>query len=733
MQLHDYRALCSLMTKSHTNRLIHESSPYLRQHAHNPVDWYPWGDEAFEKAKRESKPIFLSIGYSTCHWCHVMEHESFANKDIADYLNKHFVSIKLDREERPDLDEIYMTGVQIISGQGGWPMSNFLNAKGQPFFAGTYFPPENFQALLMQLSEAWVNRHDEVKEQAEKISRSIQEFTSAQQGADLLQDDLESLVAEESLARLDKENGGFGAAPKFPSESQLLLTLSNYERNDDVGSLDAVVLSLDKMCQGGIYDQTAGGFHRYTVDAAWLVPHFEKMLYNQAQLIRVYGQAYRVTNTPSYRRIVTQTIDYLVRDMMNDKGLFYAATDADSEGVEGKFFVWSEYELRECLSEADFTLVKILYDTSPEGNFEGSNILNLGKSLEDSANEMEIEIDDLLGELNRIHHVLYQQRERRVHPLRDEKIITSWNAMLVNALVLASDQIVEPQYLEIAIRAAERLWELAYLEGQLWRISVNEVVSIPGNQEDFAYFSECLMTLYHHTGEDKWLQRGRLLIMQMIELFWDELDGGFFLSLANDAGPLITRPKSPMDGAMPSGNSVALSALVLLFEAEGDLKIEFTINKMMRTFSSLLNDRSTAFSYMILGIERKRLGAMSARQFCAQGKIKLGLVRHDDVYILSLDIIDGWHINAARVDGSNPDAASLSGEARFELIPTFVHSDNDVEYPATTSALNKGHYEGHVEFVISAPASNLWISFQACNNAICLAPETINLPQAFAF
>ena len=715
------------MKSLHTNRLIHESSPYLRQHAHNPVDWYPWGDEAFEKAERENKPLFLSIGYSTCHWCHVMEHESFANEDIASYLNEHFVSIKLDREERPDLDDIYMTGVQIVSGQGGWPMSNFLTAKGQPFFAGTYFPPDNFKHLLIQLSDAWANKRDEVLEQAEKISRSIQHFTSAQQSADSLQDNLELIAAEDSITRLDKENGGFGGAPKFPNESQLLLTLANYERNDHQASLDTLVLSLDKMYQGGIYDQIAGGFHRYTVDAAWLVPHFEKMLYNQAQLIRVFGQTYRSTATSAYRRVVMQTVDYLVRDMMDDSGLFYAASDADSEDVEGKFFVWTNEELREALSEFDYKLVTVLYGTSIDGNFEGSNILHLSMSLEESANQLGLKVAELLSQLNQIHRILYRKRESRIHPLRDEKIITSWNAMLFSALVLAVDQFEEPKYLEIAIRGAERLWDLAYVEGRLWRISVDGVVSIPGNQEDFAYFSECLLTLYHHTGELKWLERGQLLIKQMIDLFWDELAGGFFLSLANDIGPLITRPKSPVDSAMPSGNSVALSALVLLYEAKGDPDIELKINEMMSTFSGLIKDRPSAFSYMILGIERKRHGAMTSKQFCAQGMIKLDLRRENEFYTLSLEIAEGWHING-------PDAEQDTKE-HFELLPTVIHSDNKVEYPDLSVVLNgnQGQYEGHVKFVISAPANNLQISFQACNDSICLAPETINLPPVLAF
>jgi uncharacterized protein len=402
----------------YTNELIHEDSPYLVQHAHNPVNWVPWGDEAFESARQEDKPVFLSIGYSTCHWCHVMEHESFDNVQIAEYLNEHFICIKLDREQRPDLDDVYMTGLQVMKGQGGWPMSNFLTHEGYPFYAGTYYPPDNFLDILKQLAEAWRTRRAEIQSQATEVSNAIVKYTSAKNSAEELGGELISRAASELVARLDETNGGFGSAPKFPNESQLLLLIDDIRRSQSSDSLHALTLTLDKMYQGGIYDQVAGGFHRYAVDSQWLVPHFEKMLYNQAQLLSVYSQAFGLTGDPAYKRIATEIANYVVRDMTDLEGGFYSATDADSEGEEGLFFVWTPDELKTCLTQDQVAFVTEVYGVTDDGNFEGHNILNLDGSLEDYADAHDLDINELLVELQKIKECLYQSREQRVHPLR---------------------------------------------------------------------------------------------------------------------------------------------------------------------------------------------------------------------------------------------------------------------------------------------------------------------------
>ena len=435
----------------YTNRLVDEASPYLLQHAHNPVDWYPWGAEAFERAKQEDKPVFLSIGYSTCHWCHVMEGESFDDEQIAALLNEHFISIKLDREQRPDLDDIYMTGVQMLTGQGGWPMSNFLTPEGAPFFAGTYFPPDHFRGLLEQIVGVWRDRREEVDKQAREVAQNIARFTAARAETRQLPDDLIEVTTNEILGRLDEVNGGFGGAPKFPNEVMLSVLVDAVERSGSAEAHRALSLTLDKMGQGGIFDHVAGGFHRYTVDAIWLVPHFEKMLYNQAQLLRVYARAARLTGSAAWRRVAEQTVQYVLRDMRDGDGRFFSATDADSEGEEGRFFVWTREQLEAALGAEDAAFVCALYQVTDAGNFEGANILNLSAPLPESDYER----------VDRIHHTLYDVREQREHPLRDEKVITGWNAMMITSLASAGQDLREPAWVEAAARAADALWASA--------------------------------------------------------------------------------------------------------------------------------------------------------------------------------------------------------------------------------------------------------------------------------
>ncbi|MCB1647621.1 MAG: thioredoxin domain-containing protein, partial [Pseudomonadales bacterium] len=546
----------------YTNRLIHEDSPYLRQHAHNPVDWYPWCEEAFARAKAENKPVFLSIGYSTCHWCHVMEHESFDNEAIAAYLNEHFVSIKLDREQRPDLDDIYMTGVQLMSGQGGWPMSNFLTPEGQPFFAGTYYPAAGFRALLERISEVWTTRQQDVLEQAAKTSEAIAQYTAARSISKSLPEDLHQQAADELLSRFDETHGGFGGAPKFPNESMLWLglTLADRYQRDDLRQM--VCHTLDKMAAGGIYDQVGGGFHRYTVDQHWLTPHFEKMLYNQGQLIRVYAEAWRQTRKPAYSRVVRETIAYLLRDMRRSDGCFWSATDADSEGEEGRFFVWTPAELATVLSDGQFALVMDLYGVTENGNFEGRNILHTEGSLEDYGEQVNRPVGELEAELEQVRQKLYEFREQRIHPLCDEKIILSWNSLIVTALAEASAAFAEPEWLDLAESTMRRLLAVLKTPAGLWRISLHDTVSVAANQEDYAYTLEAVMSLYVQSGKTLWLTHARELAREMSDLFEDKQEGGFYLSRQDEATPLITRPRSPMDGAMASGNSVALSGLL---------------------------------------------------------------------------------------------------------------------------------------------------------------------------
>ncbi len=683
----------------YTNRLVDEASPYLLQHAHNPVDWYPWGAEAFERAKQEDKPVFLSIGYSTCHWCHVMEGESFDDEQIAALLNEHFISIKLDREQRPDLDDIYMTGVQMLTGQGGWPMSNFLTPEGAPFFAGTYFPPDHFRGLLEQIVGVWRDRREEVDKQAREVAQNIARFTAARAETRQLPDDLIEVTTNEILGRLDEVNGGFGGAPKFPNEVMLSVLVDAVERSGSAEAHRALSLTLDKMGQGGIFDHVAGGFHRYTVDAIWLVPHFEKMLYNQAQLLRVYARAARLTGSAAWRRVAEQTVQYVLRDMRDGDGRFFSATDADSEGEEGRFFVWTREQLEAALGAEDAAFVCALYQVTDAGNFEGANILNLSAPLPESDYER----------VDRIHHTLYDVREQREHPLRDEKVITGWNAMMITSLASAGQDLREPAWVEAAARAADALWASALDGDDLWRITIGGLRSIRGNLEDHAFFAEAQLVLYAVTGNALYLDRGQWLVDRMIALFHDEADGGFFLSLDEDEGPMFTRPKSPTDGATASANSAALHALVWLWRVTGRVDIEQTINGCIGAFAGLIASSPSAFSYMNLAIDNFRRGQTGPVQFAGNGSVRVVVAPTADGARVTLSMADDWHVNADSIDDD-------------QLIPTRVEAGAaNVVYPASSG----GHFEGEVDIDIEGNPHEVTVTLQPCSGKLCLAPETL--------
>jgi len=714
----------------YTNELANEDSPYLIQHAHNPVNWVPWGDKAFETARREDKPIFLSIGYSTCHWCHVMEAESFDNLQIAEFLNEHFVSIKLDREQRPDLDDVYMTGLQIMKGQGGWPMSNFLTHEGYPFYAGTYYPPANFLNLLGELAEAWRTKRKEVQNQASEISNAIRQYTSAKSDASELGVELISRAAAELVSRLDEINGGFGGAPKFPNESQLLLLIDDVRRNQSEDSLHGLTLTLDKMYQGGIYDQVAGGFHRYAVDSEWLVPHFEKMLYNQAQLLSVYSQAWGLTGDPSYKRVAKEIADYVLRDMTDPQGGFYSATDADSEGEEGLFFVWTPSELKECLTEEQLALVTDIYGVTGQGNFEGNNILNLEMSLEDYADSRGLKLDELHHDLRMMKESLYQKRELRIHPLRDEKVITGWNGMMISSLAIASHELAETRFMDAALAAAERIWDLHVMKSDqgtidfLWRISLDGCTSIPGNLEDHACLAEAMLRLYQFGGRDEFKTRGEQLLTLMDSLFTDEQEGGYFISATETAGPMITRPKSPMDGATPSANSFAVRALTLSTQVNGNLRRKQAADKTTMAFSGLIQATPSAFSYMVTALSDLQYGSRELVQFASDGNVRVAVRRTIKSVLMSIRIVENWHINA-------------QGPGTEELIATEVVPSDDiasVDYPESIkssvsfSDSRLSLYEGSVEIqikTITESPCQLQLRFQTCDDRVCLSPELL--------
>ena len=561
------------------NRLINETSPYLQQHAYNPVDWYSWGEEAFAKAKREDKPILLSIGYSACHWCHVMEHESFEDEETAAMMNENFVNIKVDLEERPDVDQIYMTFVQLTSGHGGYPLNVFLTPDKLPFFGGTYFPPvrrynmPSFQQILSSISEAWSERRDELLHSANDILGEIRRVGLAETSAgELSKDQLDS--AFQSFTRnFDAVNGGFGGAPKFPSPMSLEFLLRYYKQTGNENALEMVRKTCTKMAQGGIYDQLGGGFHRYTVDAIWLVPHFEKMLYDNAQLARIYLHLFQVTKDEFYKRIAVETLEYVEREMLDERGGFYSTQDADSEGVEGKFFVWTPKEIEELLGEEDARVFNFYYDVSEEGNFEEKNILNVKYTLSEVAQVLRITEEKLKDILERGREKMFEEREKRVKPFRDEKVLTAWNGLMLATFAEASAVLEREDFLQIARKNADFILENLQKDGFLLRTWKDGEAKLNAYLEDYANFADGLIELFQVSGEVKYLKEAKRLADLMITEFWDE-DAGAFYFTSKDHEELLMRSKDFYDNAAPSGNSVAADVLLKLAHLVGDEKYQ---------------------------------------------------------------------------------------------------------------------------------------------------------------
>ena len=571
----------------HTNRLINETSPYLLQHAHNPVDWYAWGEEAFERARAEDKPVLVSIGYSACHWCHVMEHESFENEATAAIQNEHFVNIKVDMEERPDVDQIYMNFVQLTTGRGGWPMNVFLTPEKLPFFGGTYFPPAprygmpSWQQILMSIAEAYRERRNELQESADHIVSELRKMSIVEVASGVLSPDMLDAAFISFTQTFDAANGGFGGAPKFPAAMSLEFLLRYHHRTGDDMALSIVTHTLDKMARGGIYDQLGGGFHRYAVDAVWLVPHFEKMLYDNAQLIRVYLHAFQVTGDEFYKRIAVETLEYVRREMLDASGGFYSTQDADSEGIEGKFFVWTPEEIVEILGEEDGREFCKYFDVTPTGNFEGENILNIKTGRNASVNERasatvaggtlpDGRVSALI-ENGRL--TLFNEREKRIKPNRDEKVLTAWNGLMLAAFADAARVLGDEKYLEIAKRNAAFIQRELQRDGRLLRTWKDGNAKLNGYIEDYANVADGLIELFQVSGDLKYLTEAKRLADLMVTEFWDEKNGGFYFT-SNDHEELVVRNKDFYDNATPSGNSVAADVLLKLAKLTGDEKYE---------------------------------------------------------------------------------------------------------------------------------------------------------------
>src|SRR3954463_3820944 len=518
----------------HQNRLASETSPYLLQHAHNPVAWYPWGPEALTRAAAENKPILLSIGYAACHWCHVMERESFENDAIAAQMNEGFICIKVDREERPDLDEVYMAATVALSGSGGWPMTVFLTPDQQPFFAGTDFPPVDkygrpgLPTLLKNIQELWQGERSTLVQQAAELASHIAEQSRVAAPRAIGREALQA-AARQLRGSFDERHGGFGKAPKFPPSSALALLLRHHRNAPDQSLRQMVTATLDGMKNGGLYDHLAGGFARYSTDERWLVPHFEKMLYDNAQLASVYLEAYQVTRDPEYARVARETLDYVIREMQEPNGAYYSATDADSEGVEGKFFVWTLDELIEILGPEPAEHFAAYYDVTPQGNWEGQNVLNTPRPLERVAEELGVPAPVLQAELERSKKLLYQARKRRVPPLLDDKILTSWNGLMVSAMASGYRVLGHRHYLDSARRAADSLLaRMTRPDGGLFHTARGERAHVAGFLEDYAFLCDGLLSLYEVAGEARYLLEAERLAQRLLQDFDDEASGAFF-------------------------------------------------------------------------------------------------------------------------------------------------------------------------------------------------------------
>jgi hypothetical protein len=595
-------------TSRKPNRLIHEKSPYLLQHAYNPVDWYPWGEEAFARARKENKPIFLSIGYSTCHWCHVMERESFENEGIAAVMNQYFVCIKVDREERPDIDKVYMTAVQATTGSGGWPMSVWLTPELKPFFCGTYFPPDSrygrpgFKDLLQQVHDVWEGNHDGVLAQASKIVETINQYSSVGTNGSPnrpLDDAPLSAGFDQFRTSYDTVHGGFSMAPKFPRPVALNFLFRYQARTNEVAAREMALHTLRAMGEGGLFDQLGGGFHRYSVDQKWLVSHFEKMLYDQAQLVSSYIDAYQITRDPFYADIARRTCDYVLRDMTSLEGGFYSAEDADSEGVEGKFYVWTRDEIETILGDKERAEIFCrYYGVEPDGNWEhGNNVLHVTLTVAEAAKQFHKSEKELAAILEKGRAKLFAVREKRVRPHRDEKILTAWNGLMISAFARAAQALDEPKYRAAAEQTAHYILANRLKDGKLTRTA-----TVPAMVEDYAFFGNGLIDLYEADFDPQWLQKAAELADAMLAQFYDAKEGGFFQTDGRDPS-VIVRSKEDYDGAEPSGNSMATLLLLRLAQFTDRADYRNGAEKTLQLFSGHLSKAPQVVPQMLCALE----------------------------------------------------------------------------------------------------------------------------------
>ncbi len=747
----------------HTNQLIHETSPYLLQHAHNPVNWYAWGPKAFEKAKKENKPVFLSVGYSTCYWCHVMERQSFENEEVAAILNEHFIAIKVDREERPEVDQQYMAATHLMSGRGGWPNSVWLTPDGKAWMAGTYFPREKFMDVLKRLHDVWVNRNAEVMQQADQLTKRISEIGSAKLAAQPVTQSLIDNCTIELRTSFDRLHGGFGRAPKFPPHAALAVLLDQYRRKPDPDLLNLVTVTLDKMSRGGDYDQVGGGFHRYSTDAKWLVPHFEKMLYDNAQLMRSYADAYSLTKKGDYRETVEGIFVWLQREMSSPSGGFYSALDSESDAEEGKYYVWTHAEIIAALGPEDGAVFAEVYGATPTGNFEieasgeqsSSNILHLSSSIDDFAKRKGIDAAELRTRLAAMRNKLLEIRQARSYPHLDDKVLSAWNGLMIDGLAHAGRLMDEPKYVDAAKRAADFVLASMIVDGKLQRTWRDGQAKLDGCLDDYAFVAAGMLELHRATNESRYLVAARSLADTMLADFQDAELGGFFFTTANPAEAeqdfLIRSKNLSGGGNLPSGNGVAAKLLLELGQATGDSRYSQAGKKTLEGMSGFMWQMAGSADHLLVAaaimlaqgaIARPATAVVEAiadATFSAsavEGEVFLSRLKVAPGETLEvavrLTIDDGWHLYG------------LAKEEQF-VKATRVVFDKGNSAQVVEETLPKGNrkhdellgeelvfLEGEVIFraKLQVPADatlgkqriSLNVETQACDDKVCAAP-----------
>ena len=709
------------------NHLILADSPYLLQHAHNPINWYSWSDEAFDKARTENKLIFLSIGYATCHWCHVMEEESFDDLEVAKLMNQYFIAIKVDREIQPDVDATFMNISQLTTGGGGWPLNVFLTPDGRSFLTDTYITKERLISVIPQLQHLWQNETEKITALADQTVQMVDTIKSTQNTlkAIALDQTIFNKTTQSILDTFDEIQGGFGDAPKFPHESLQLFLLDEQKRNPSEDKLTAIITTLDAMATGGFYDVIGGGFHRYSVDNAWMVPHFEKMLYNQAQLSLLYTRAYQLTKKPLYKRIAEQTLDYVLKEMQDKKGGFFSATDADSEGEEGTFFIFSSNDLQSILNTEQYQQTLKWFDLSKHTEFENKNVIRFHDVNQLQPTDYSV-VDAFIDKI-------YRARAQRIPPLTDNKVLLSWNALLIQSFIEAGQVFDNPHYLNTGINTAQYLFDQFYQHNQLYRVSINQRVSTPALFEDYAYFTQALLAVFDQTHEQVWLDRVEQLVQQMNTDFWDQKNFGFHMSAGKKH--LNLSLKQIYDDALPSANGIAYQVLVKLSARTTNPDYATQAQQLLGTVSSLIKKDPYSYTSFIQGLNNVMNGEVSTVQYAYQGRIRVHIqTLGNDELLVNLSLNPLWHIN------SNQPLQS-------SLIATQVNN-MDVEHWAITKAsYPKGElaklgfskdkisiYKGQVSIKLSLSQRSkdyvkpsLSLTLQACSDKVCLPPTTLTL------